>query len=117
MLSAFCPAASAQNNALRRKTSNARQGIDIPGKLEIVDPPPAATPVNMLSVSLFSPGKFELWADPDENGNLMFKNVLPGRYSLNLHFPSRIVSFSRDSAPLNPQNFEVEVGQSGELLI
>src|ERR1700730_12216012 len=77
--------------------------VDLPGTLELVDKPPAATPVEAFSVGVRElHGGHQFSAQPDSAGQFVLTNVPPGRYSLVLTFPGRIRVFETGSTPLMP---------------
>jgi hypothetical protein len=92
--------------------------INLPGTLELVDKPPSVTPVEFLTVTIrqFHDGaRFD--ARPDHDGNFTLANVPPGRYALNLPFPSRLQVLALGSKSLMPGGFELAAGESGPLRI
>jgi hypothetical protein len=92
--------------------------LNIPGTLELVDKPPAATPVEVLDVMVrqLSGGR-QFHAQPDHDGNFKLQDLAPGRYSLNLSFPGRIQVFACGSRSLMPDDFELTPGEAGPLHI
>jgi hypothetical protein len=92
--------------------------MNIPGTLELVDKPPAATPVEFLMVTIRQlHGGYRFDAQPDHDGNFTLREVPPGRYLLHLSFPCRIRSFVLGSRSLMPDDFELRAGESSPLRI
>lgn len=83
--------------------------FDLPGRLELVDQPPEATPVEAMMVTLHPLVlDYEIQARPDRDGKFVLKNLKPGRYSLTLPFPGRIRTFAVGSNELAPDGFELD---------
>jgi hypothetical protein len=92
--------------------------VDLPGILELVDKPPAATPVEAVSIAFRSLDRGELvWAQPDRDGNFILKGLSQGRYALEIPMPGRIRTFANGSKALNPAGFELKQGENGPLRI
>ena len=92
--------------------------FDVPGKLELIEGGPDATPVDQLPVPIHSlDGRLHVTGQPDADGNFVLKGVLPGRYVLDLTFPGRIRTFARGPRELNPLDFELKPGEKGLLRI
>jgi hypothetical protein len=92
--------------------------FDLRGRLELVDRPPEATPVEAMLVSLHPLGRgYDIQAQPDRDGRFVLKNVSPERYSLTLPFPGRIRIFANGSRELAPDGFELSSSDGGPLRI
>lgn len=92
--------------------------VDLPGILELVDKPPAATPVEAVSIAVRSLDRGELVrAQPDRNGNFILKGLSQGRYALEVPMPGRVRTFTNGSKALNPAGFELKQGENGPLRI
>jgi hypothetical protein len=93
--------------------------LNLPGTLELVDKPPSVTPVEFLMVTIRQLHNDGAWfnARPDHDGNFTLANVPPGRYALNLPFPSRLQVLALGSRALMPDGFEFAAGESGPLRI
>lgn len=103
---------------LLASTQAATPRFDLPGNLKLVDLPPAATPVQEVLVTLNSTdGGFPVQAQPGRNGNFVLKNLRPGRYTLNLPIPGRIVTFARGGKNLSPDGFRLVTGGGPPLRI
>lgn len=93
-----------------------RAEFDLQGTLELVNRPPAATPVEALSFSLHSLGdSMDVSVRPDRDGRFVLKNLRPGRYSLVFPMPGRIQVFTQGSKTLVPENFELHSANIGSL--
>jgi hypothetical protein len=99
-------------------SASGQRTFDLRGRLELVDRPPEATPVEAMLVS-FHPlaGGYDLQVTPDHDGKFVLKNVRPGRYSLTLPFPGRIRTFSNGSSELDPDQFDLSSSDPGPLRI
>ena len=92
--------------------------VNIPGTLELVDKPPSVTPVEFLMVTIRQlQGGYRFDAQPDHDGKFTLANMPPGRYSLNLPFPSRVQLLALGSKSLMPDSFELRAGETGPLQI
>jgi len=93
--------------------------FDLNGNLKLVDLPPAATPVEGMMVSLHpqKKGVFNIQARLAPNGNFVMKNVRPGRYSLELPVPGRILRVTIGSQKLAPDGFHLDSSMAGPLQI
>lgn len=92
--------------------------VDLAGTLELVDKPPAATPVEAVSIAFRSLDRGELvWAQPDRDGKFILKGLSQGRYALEVPMPGRIRTFANGSKELNPAGFELKQGENGPLRI
>jgi len=92
--------------------------FDLLGRLELVDRPPGATPVQGLMVSLHPlPLGYEVQARPDRDGKFVLKNVKPGRYSLTLPFAGQIRTFAKGPKALAPDGFELDSSDARALRI
>ncbi|MBI3404890.1 MAG: carboxypeptidase regulatory-like domain-containing protein [Acidobacteria bacterium] len=92
--------------------------LDLPGKLNMVDKPPSATPVEAMSVAVRSLDRGELVrAQPDQDGNFSLKGLRLGRFALELPFPGRIITFTIGRRALNPADFKLKRGEDGPLRI
>ena len=90
--------------------------FDLPGTVQFVDPPPAATTVDSVIFHLHPlGGGVDLEARPDKNGNFTINGVKPGRYWLTYGMPGRIQTFSVGSRELAPENFELRSTDVGPL--
>ena len=90
--------------------------FDLQGVVELVDRPPAATPVEAVSLALHPlDGGFEIWAQPDPDGKFILKKVRPGRYSLTYPMPGRIQTFAQGPNELAPEGFELRSDSIGPL--
>lgn len=90
--------------------------FDLQGVVELVDRPPAATPIEAVSFSLHPlEGGFDIWARPDRDGRFTLKNVRPGRYSLTYPMAGRIQTFADGPNELAPEGFELSGGSAGPL--
>jgi len=92
----------------------AHQAFNLSGRLELVDLPPEATPVEVLGavrLMRLSEGRgYPVDAQPDRDGRFVLKDVRPGHYSLELSFPGRIRTFSSGSRELAPDGLELTSG-------
>lgn len=87
------------------------------GILELVDRPPAATPVEALSFRLHPLGSgFDIEARPDRDGRFSIK-ARPGRYSLTFPMPGRIQTFAIGDERTGSRRIRPERGRSGTLLL
>jgi hypothetical protein len=103
------------NGQADRKDSS---GMQIAGKLEVLNPPPAATPVDQFRVSLQNLDSLKVvGAQPDKFGNFLLKQVTPGRYALDLPVIARIRTFALGSKTLNPHEFTLDSTDSSPMLI
>jgi hypothetical protein len=92
--------------------------FDLQGILELVDRPPAATPVEALSFRLHPlGGGFDIEAQPDRDGRFILHKVRQGRYSLTFPMPGRIQTFAVGPIELAPEGFELSPGGAGPLLL
>jgi hypothetical protein len=99
-------------------TVRAQPTFDLPGRLELVDRPLEATPVEAMMVTLHPLVlDYDIQAWPDQNGKFVLKNVKPGRYSLTLPFPGRIRTFAVGSKELAPDGFELDSSDAGPFRI
>jgi hypothetical protein len=93
-------------------------GVNVPGTLELVEKPPAATPVEALRVAVHElHGAHQFSALPDPDGKFVLANVRPGRYFLVLSFPGRIRVFASGPISLMPDDFTVTAGENVPLRI
>jgi hypothetical protein len=82
--------------------------FDLSGKLELVDAPSDATPVEAMLVTLHPlGGGYNIQANADRDGAFVLRRVNAGRYALELPFPGRIISFAKGSEELAPDGFTV----------
>jgi hypothetical protein len=92
--------------------------INLHGTLELVDKPPAATPVEAYAVVIHElHGGDQFVARPDRDGRFTLANVRPGRYFLVLSFPGRIQVFANGLKSLMPDDFELAAIEGGPLRI
>jgi len=92
--------------------------FDLQGMLELVDRPPDATPVEALNFRLHPlGGGYDIDAQPDRDGRFTIIKVRPGRYSLTFPMPGRIQTFAIGSKELAPEDFEINSGSMGPLLL
>lgn len=92
--------------------------FDLRGRLELVDRPSEATPVEAMLVSLHPLERgYNIQAQPDREGRFVLKNVRPERYSLTLPFPGRIRTFANGSKELTPDGFELSSSDRGPIRI
>jgi hypothetical protein len=90
--------------------------FDLPGTVQFVDPPPAATTVNAVIFHLHPiGGGIDLEARPDKDGNFTINGVKRGRYWLTYGMPGRIQTFAVGSRELSPENFELRSTDVGPL--
>jgi hypothetical protein len=90
--------------------------FDLQGVVELVDRPPAATPVEAVSFCLHPlESGFDIWAQPDRDGRFTLEIVRPGRYSLTYPMPGRIQTFADGPIELAPEGFELSAGSAGPL--
>jgi hypothetical protein len=95
-----------------------RRSVNLPGTLELVDKPSAATPVGALEVVIHSlHGGVQFRAQPNRDGTFTLENVRLGRYCLDLGFPGRIRSFTSGSKSLMPDDFQLVAGEDGPLRV
>ena len=99
-------------------TVRAQPTFDLPGRLELVDRPSKATPVEAMMVTLHPLAlDYDIQAWPDQDGKFVLKKVKPGRYALTLPFPGRIRTFAIGSKELAPDGFELDSSDAGPLRI
>lgn len=90
--------------------------FELQGVVELVDRPPAATPVEAVSFSLHPlEAGFDIWAQPDQDGRFILKKIRPGRYSLTYPMPGRIRTFAQGPNELAPEGFELSSDSLGPL--
>ena len=90
--------------------------FELQGVVELVDRPPAATPVEAAPFCLHPlGGGFEIWAQPDRDGRFVLNKVRPGRYSLTYPMPGRIQAFAQGPNELAPEGFELSSGSEAPL--
>ena len=96
--------------------SSADRGMTLPGTLELVDKLNGAR-VEGISVSIHQlNGNHEVFrAVADRDGKFTLENVLPDRYSLEVHFPGRIQVFTLESKSLVPVILKLQRGRPARL--
>lgn len=88
---------------------------DLPGRIELVDLPPAPTPINEIRFHRLEDGYDVVSAQVDRSGQFLMRGVAPGWYSLLLAVPGRIKTFGSGSKTLDPSHFQVQPGDSAPL--
>jgi hypothetical protein len=100
--------------------AQAQSVFDVYGKLELVDLPPNATPVEAMLITLHPLGVGHVLppqANPDRDGAFVLRRVTAGRYALELPFPGRIINFAKGSEKLAPDGFAVSSSDGDTLRI
>lgn len=94
------------------------QPRDLRGSLELINAPPQSTPVSAVSFSILNlDNRMGSGTLPDANGEFTLRQVTPGRYSLEIPVPGRIVGLELGSRRLDPDVFEIRLEDSGPLRI
>jgi hypothetical protein len=92
--------------------------FDVAGTLSLIDRPPEATPVEVLTFRIHPlTGGFDVSATPDKDGMFLLRDIQPGRYSLVFPMPGRIEVFAIGAGQLAPEDFELSSNDPGPISI